>query len=175
LEISSQPKFCSVCRLASDPQVLVCEHCGSVFLDFPLEDHETIKNIPIRRAMDQLEVSGSLNIPSRGMAFFLFGKTKPIAVLNEEVIYLGRVEKETTEAFVDLSIVNGFDMGVSRRHAMIQKHENRVEIMDLYSSNGTFLNGIQILPEKFHPLTSGTMIQLGHLKLIIIYSWRSDR
>jgi hypothetical protein len=144
-------------------------------MDLPGEDHETIKNIPVRRAMDTLGVDVTLNIPSRGMAFFLFGKTKPIAVLNEDVIYLGRVEKETLETFVDLSLVNGLEMGVSRRHAMIERHENRVDIMDLHSSNGTFLNGVQILPEKFHQLTSGTMIQLGHLKLIIIYSWRSNR
>jgi pSer/pThr/pTyr-binding forkhead associated (FHA) protein len=109
------------------------------------------------------------------MAFFLYGKSEPFAVLNEDVIYLGRKEKESTEVFVDLSSVDGFTQGVSRRHAMIQRLENRVEIMDLHSSNGTFLNGSRLLPEKPYELKSGTVIQLGRLKLVTIYSWIANR
>lgn len=58
---------------------------------------------------------------------------------------------------------------------MIQRQENRVEIMDLHSSNGTFLNGARLLPEKFYELKSGTVVQLGRLKLIAIYSWIANR
>lgn len=174
MKTTSLPKFCPICKSQNEEGALVCDYCGTVFVDLHLGE-ETTKNMSNRRATDLLGNSGELRPPSHGMAFFLFGKTEPFAVLNEDLIYLGRVEKETTEAFVDLTPVDGFDMGVSRRHAMIQRQENRVEIMDLHSSNGTFLNGNRLLPEKFYELKSGTVIQLGRLKLIAIYSWNVNR
>lgn len=162
--------------MRNDQKALVCDYCGAVFVDLDLENYETTKNITNRRATDLMGNSDELKLPaSQGIAFFLFGKTEPYAVLNEDLIYLGRMEKETTEAFVDLSFADGFDMGVSRRHAMIQRQDNRVEIMDLHSSNGTFLNGNRILPEKLYEIKSGTLIQLGRLKLITIFSWNPNR
>lgn len=175
METTSPSKFCPVCKSGNERDALVCEYCGAVFVDLHLEDYETTKNITNRRATDLLGNRSELKSPSQGMAFFLFGKTEPFSVLNEDLIYLGRVEKETTEAFVDLSMVDGFDLGVSRRHAMIQRQEDRVDIMDLHSSNGTFLNGNRLLPEKFYELKSGAVIQLGRLKLIAIYSWNANR
>jgi hypothetical protein len=161
--------------LGNEQNALVCEYCGTVFVDLHLEDYETTKNVTSRGATDLLNASSELKPPSQGLAFFLYGKTEPFSVLNEDLIYLGRLEKETTEVFVDLTLADGFNLGVSRRHAMIQRQENRVEIMDLHSSNGTFLNGNRILPEKFYELKSGTVIQLGRLKLIAIYSWNANR
>ncbi len=174
MDTTALPKFCPVCKLENDRNSVVCDHCGAVFVDLHLGE-ETTKNIENKRATDLLGATHELKVPPQGMAFFLFGKTEPFHVRVEEVIYLGRVEKETTEAFVDLTLVDGFEMGVSRRHAMIQRQENRVEIMDLHSGNGTFLNGNRLLPNKFYELTSGTVIQLGRLKLIAIFSWNPNR
>jgi hypothetical protein len=178
LEENALPKFCPVCKLANDQAALVCEYCGSVFVDLHLENYETTQNITNRRATDLLEQPQDLKTPAHGMAFFLFGKTEPLAVYDDDVIYLGRLDKdskETNEAFVDLTLAAGFTQGVSRRHAMIQRQDNRVEIMDLHSSNGTFLNGNRLLPSKFYELRSGTVIQLGRLKLIAIFSWIANR
>jgi pSer/pThr/pTyr-binding forkhead associated (FHA) protein len=166
--------------LANDQDALVCEYCGTVFVDLHLESYETTKNVTNRRATDLLnENQQTLKSPSHGMAFFLFGKTEPLAVFDEDVIYLGRLDKDsketTREAFVDLALAAGFTQGVSRRHAMIHRQDNRVELMDLHSSNGTFLNGNRLLPSKFYELKSGTVIQLGRLKLIAIFSWIANR
>lgn len=174
METTSLPKFCPVCKLPNKPNALVCDSCGAVFVDLHL-GAETTRNMTDRRATDFVRNTGELNVPSKGMAFFLYGKTEPFAVLNEDLIYLGRKDKESTEVFVDLTTVDGFTQGVSRRHAMIQRQENRVEIMDLHSSNGTFLNGSRLLPEKPYELKSGTVIQLGRLKLVTIYSWIANR
>lgn len=174
METNTLPKFCPVCKRPNSQDTLVCDFCGAVFVDLHLGD-QTTRNMTSRRATDSTGHTGELNVPSKGMAFFLYGKSEPFAVLNEDVIYLGRKEKESTEVFVDLSSVDGFTQGVSRRHAMIQRLENRVEIMDLHSSNGTFLNGSRLLPEKPYELKSGTVIQLGRLKLVTIYSWIANR
>lgn len=168
------PKFCPVCKLANKHTNLVCNFCGAVFVDLHLND-ETTRNMSNMRSTDLLENYRELKMPPRGMAFFLFGKTQPFAVQQEDIIYLGRPEKETSETFVNLALVDGFNYGVSRRHAMIQREQNRVEIMDLYSSNGTFLDGTRLLPSKAYELKSGTVIQLGRLKLVAIFSWSTNR
>ena len=143
-------------------------------MDLQLGDRTT-NNVTNRRATDQMNQEQELHVPSQGMAFFLFGKTEPFSIRTEDLIYLGRLEKETTEAFVDLALVDGFSLGVSRKHAMIQRVDNRCEITDLGSSNGTYLNGERILPSNPHELKSGTVIQLGRLKLIAIFSWITSR
>lgn len=173
METGSQPKFCSICKMANDNRAIVCEFCGASFVDLHL-GRVTTQNITNRRTTDLIHPDHELKPPLHGMAFFLHGLTEPFALLNDDVIYLGRLEeteKDTIEVFVDLNLVDGFAQGVSRRHAMIQKVENRYEITDLHSSNGTFLNGTRLLPEKPYELKSGAVVQLGRLKLITIFSW----
>jgi hypothetical protein len=170
LDTSSLPKFCPVCKLANKPDTLVCEFCGTVLVDFEFGDDVTTKNVPIRRATDQPVDPYELPAPQRGISFFLFGKTEPFSTLTDEVIYLGRLDKETTEVVVDLNLLDGFNLGVSRRHAKIQIVDGQYEITDMFSSNGTFLNGQRLLPPKSYPLKSGTVIQLGRLKLIVMHS-----
>jgi pSer/pThr/pTyr-binding forkhead associated (FHA) protein len=43
-------------------------------------------------------------------------------------------------------------------------------LVDLNSANGTWLNGERLAPTKKYDLPSGAVIQLGRLKLLVIYS-----
>ena len=113
--------------------------------------------------------SGQLSVPAKGLAVFLPGNTTPFAVLTEEEVILGRKTGEGSEAIVDLTNLDGFPKGVSRRHALIRAVENGYVIVDLNSSNGTWLNGQKLIPTKSNELPSGSVVQLGHLKLILIY------
>ena len=170
MDTSSLPKFCPVCKLANKPETLVCEFCGTVLVDLEFGDDVTTKNVPIRRATDQPADPYELPSPSRGIAIFLFGKTEPFAIMVEETFYFGRTDKETTDVIVDLAHLDAFNLGVSRKHAKIQRVGDEYEITDLFSSNGTFINGQRLLPPKSYPLKSGTVIQMGRLKLIVIHS-----
>ncbi len=54
------------------------------------------------------------------------------------------------------------DGRVSRRHAILTNENGQVTIMDMQSSNGTFVNGQRIPPHKPIPLTYATVrIELG--------------
>ncbi|WKZ37253.1 MAG: FHA domain-containing protein [Anaerolineales bacterium] len=173
MQTGSLPKFCPVCKLANDNRAVICEFCGASFVDLHL-GRETTRNITNRRTTDLIHQDYELKTAYHGMAFFLHGKTEPFALHDDDVIYVGRLEeaaKDTIEVFVDLAPVDGFAQGVSRRHAMIQRVENRYEIIDLHSSNGTFLNGTRLLPSKPYELKSGAVVQLGRLKLILIFTW----
>lgn len=56
---------------------------------------------------------------------------------------------------------------VSRRHARIVVHGDRVTIEDLDSKNGTWINGRKITT---HTLTNGDEILLGHTRVRIVFA-----
>jgi pSer/pThr/pTyr-binding forkhead associated (FHA) protein len=43
------------------------------------------------------------------------------------------------------------------------------EIINLDSTNGTWLNELRLVPNKPYPLTSGAQIRLGRMHLFTIY------
>jgi pSer/pThr/pTyr-binding forkhead associated (FHA) protein len=55
--------------------------------------------------------------------------------------------------------------GVSRRHVLLRPAGTKVFVIDLGSTNGTFVNGIQITRGWARPLTSGCLLTLGRLNL----------
>ena len=58
---------------------------------------------------------------------------------------------------------------------MIRAVENGYMLIDLNSSNGTWLNGQILVPTIVYELPSGSNIQLGHLKLVAIYQEASGK
>ena len=81
----------------------------------------------------------------------LAGQT--IDVENEVVI--GR---EDTDLTID-------DVELSRRHAVVRRHASRLQVEDLGSTNGTYVDGIRI--EEPTILGGGAEIQLGTTKLVV--------
>jgi pSer/pThr/pTyr-binding forkhead associated (FHA) protein len=53
---------------------------------------------------------------------------------------------------------------VSRYHVLLFVRAERVIIMDLESSNGTFVNGAQVLPDMLVRLADGDLIQIGRVR-----------
>src|SRR6478672_5474468 len=81
----------------------------------------------------------------------LAGQT--IDVENEVVI--GR---EDTDLTID-------DVELSRRHAVVRRHASRLQVEDLGSTNGTYVDGTRI--EEPTILGGGAEIQLGITKLVV--------
>ena len=55
------------------------------------------------------------------------------------------------------------DQGVSRRHADILIQNDRAELRDLGSTNGTSINGH---PVQYQQLQHGDVIRVGHTRLV---------
>jgi pSer/pThr/pTyr-binding forkhead associated (FHA) protein len=52
---------------------------------------------------------------------------------------------------------------------MIRRKGDGYEILDMGSTNGTWLNQYLLLPDKPYPLKSGTQIRLGRLSLLVLF------
>ncbi|MBS2036371.1 FHA domain-containing protein [bacterium] len=57
------------------------------------------------------------------------------------------------------------DNQVSREHAVIQAKDGRVMVCDRNSSNGTFINGHKLEPNKWYELKSGCKLEMGQTEL----------
>lgn len=71
---------------------------------------------------------------------------------------------------IDLEPFDGHVKGVSRRHATIYQHQNRLMIRDLASANGTALNEMMLEQGKGYRLRHGDTISIGTLKLQIFFA-----
>jgi hypothetical protein len=154
-------KFCPACKLGNDANAVNCKHCGA-----------SLDLTSARSSPGEKDAQGAreYSIPSDGVAFYFSGITTPIAVTTDEEFILGRKTEGESEPLVDLTNPDGFAMGVSRRHAMVRAAGNGYVIIDLNSSNGTWVDGKILVPTQQYDLPSGGLIQLGRLKLVAIYN-----
>jgi len=169
--------FCPVCKGSNDEGALLCAYCGT-----PLQNEEvdpttfTMKNVgrfqpDVLGKPETAEIPAS--IPEGSVAIYVMGETKPIAVTDVEELILGRRVIEGTDEIVDLTPFGALEKGVSRKHAVIRKVEGAYEIVDLYSTNGTWVDEQRLLPNKIYPLKSGVKIRLGQLLLYILFGLRN--
>ncbi len=85
-------------------------------------------------------------------------------------VTLGRYDPETgTAPDVDLTPFGAEDLGVSRRHARIDIHEDALRITDLGSANATYLNGLRLTAHQPRILRDGDEVRLGHLKMQVTF------
>jgi pSer/pThr/pTyr-binding forkhead associated (FHA) protein len=71
---------------------------------------------------------------------------------------------------IDLSPYNAYANGVSRLHAAIKLVNNQVVMIDLGSSNGTYINGTRLSPYVEMPVADGDIAYIGKLKIQLLIS-----
>jgi hypothetical protein len=95
------------------------------------------------------------------------GKILPLASRNE--FTLGRLsEGQPIMPDIDLTPYQAYASGVSRLHAVVKRDAERVMVMDLGSSNGTYVNGRRINPHVEESLNHGDILALGKLKIQVL-------
>ena len=95
------------------------------------------------------------------------GQILPLADRTE--FTLGRVgEAQPIMPDIDLTPYQAYASGVSRLHAVIKREHEQVYVMDLDSSNGTYLNGKRLQPNSMQALSHGDMLSLGKLKIQVL-------
>lgn len=70
---------------------------------------------------------------------------------------------------VDLTPYAGYRMGVSRKHSSLRLEDNQLNLWDLGSSNGTFINGTRLNPHRPYPVRDGDEIRLGQMVLRMFF------
>lgn len=98
------------------------------------------------------------------LALRIKGRPDPIHIEITGQYVIGRVHPRSEERpDLDLNKFGAFFHGVSRKHIAITKDGNLLQIEDLGSTNGTYLNGMKLYPHQPRMLRDGDELCLGHL------------
>lgn len=161
---------CPNCKRENDPAERVCVFCGA-----PLDT----KEISTRTLKDTDFEEGR---PHWGTARFDARMYLTINVrdsADQHIFYfdefdeliLGRKDPHTgDEPDLDLEIYDATEKGVSRRHAAIIRRDLSLNLLDMNTPNGTFLNGQRLVPNQPRLLRDGDEIRLGHLVMRIAFA-----
>jgi hypothetical protein len=92
----------------------------------------------------------------------------PVHVADRVVI--GRIDADGSDKVdIDLMPYEGRKLGISRRHAALYRSRHTVSLVDLNSSNGTYLNGIRLVPHQPRLLREGDEVRMGNMRFRITF------
>jgi hypothetical protein len=174
-ELEASIKFCPMCHGKNAKDAMVCISCGASLDE---KKYDTTKNDEIEvtysEKPEELYIDEAI-IPKQGIAVYFAETTKPFVVRTDKEFIIGRSLIPTTEAMLNLSDFDGFRMGLSRRHAMVRQAGTGYEIIDLSSTNGTWLNGERLIPYTPYPLPSSSRLLLSRIRLVVFYHPKKER
>ncbi|HVO41350.1 MAG TPA: FHA domain-containing protein [Aggregatilineales bacterium] len=170
-------QVCPNCSHRNRPGVVFCENCGASLIgDSPLhtksisggKDNGTTVSMAVKSA---LQGAGSDIFGKGAMLRIEIEGAEPILLKPKPETVFGRRDPATgLMPDVDLTPFAGYRMGVSRRHAAVRQNiENRLDLWDMGSSNGTYLNGTKLDPNKPYTLHDGDEIRMGQMVMRVFY------
>ena len=162
---------CSNCKHKNIAGALFCSECGvPLYVEDLLRTQHiatgSMKEKTTKKSHRPAPAATALN---QWVTLHLLdtGQVLPLSERNE--FTLGRIsEGQPIVPDIDLSPYQAYASGVSRLHAIIKREADRVMLLDLGSSNGTFVNGKRLNPNSEQVLNNGDVVALGKLKLQIL-------
>lgn len=154
---------CQNCGFENRDGLIFCEQCGVAL--------GTI-SIGTRQLADPDTLSaGSEKLDEEYVVMLhIDGQEDPLTIQVQDQILLGRTGGETDSMpLINLDPMGAENSGVSRRHAILKRVDDRLNISDMGSTNHTFLNGQQLQEYDELVLRDGDQIRLGQLVMRVFY------
>lgn len=144
------------------------DHLDSIYDEPPISEESTKPFNPVR------EENHPPNYFGKSSQFLLHieGFNKPLVVpfSGDNEVIIGRTTLNTVMApDVDLSVVRGEQMGVSRMHAAMKFENDQILITDIGSANHTYINGKRVFPDEIRVLHDGDEVWFGRLRCKVQY------
>jgi hypothetical protein len=106
----------------------------------------------------------------REILFVIRGMIERVVMKDNTTATLGRFDTGTIpNAEIDLIPYGAIDRGVSRRHCEVLLRDNQLHVVDLGSTNGTFLAGVRLNPNEPTLLRKGDELLLGRLAVQVLF------
>ena len=149
---------------------MICTECGAQLVGM---DTLVIQTITDEQIAEELRKKAPRPDPATQVDSWISlhlidsGKILPVTSKNE--FSLGRLsEGQPIMPDIDLTPYEAYASGVSRLHVVVKRAGNKVMVMDLGSSNGTYINGRRINPHIDETLNHGDILALGKLQIQIL-------
>lgn len=170
-------KICPVCKHNNAASASVCSSCGGLLEGKPTDPMEVTEYFGAHPGVSAERAAAATNlalIPQDGVGIYIPDAPKTLYVRVHKELIFGRQTETVLENLLDLTEFDAFKQGISRRHAMLRPTKNGFEVIDLSSRNGTWLNGLRLIPKKPYPLDSGSQLRLGQMQLMIMFHVRGN-
>ncbi len=164
--------ICPNCQHKEMSGAIYCSKCGAQLIDMTIATHKISTDDETPPDSGQPVGTSSTTPPGKLQSWISLnliesGQILPLADRNE--FTLGRsAEGQPIVPDVDLSPYNAYANGVSRLHALLKLVKGQVVLVDLGSSNGTYLNGNRLAPYAEMLVTHGDIVYLGKLKIQLL-------
>ncbi len=130
---------------------------------------QLLTTVEVENARRPVEIDETMPLDKqKQVSLVIQGVPIRLLLVQNTAITLGRTDtRANVYPDIDLTPYGGSETGVSRSHASLQYKNRTLFITDLGSSNGTYINGQRLHPNKPEPVTIGDMIVLGRLTMQI--------
>ena len=161
---------CPSCRYENLDGTVFCSDCGAQISGI---DPLITQNISEEQLPDTaVNLNSNTSFPKDLDAWasvHLVDSGQILPLADRAEFTLGRIsESQPIMPDIDLTPYQAYASGVSRLHAVIKRDREQVFVVDLDSSNGTYLNGKRLKPNTNQALNHGDMLSLGKLKIQIL-------
>jgi hypothetical protein len=163
---------CPNCQHSEYEGEILCTKCGARLMSAPQLDTQALNTqelLPLTQPLPSTESALSLQVGQ--IALVLLGAPQPIILEGREEYILGRGTnpEQPTEEVIDFNRYGGRERGVSRQHASLQVAYRELLLVDMQSTNGTWVNGKLLTPHQPLHLADGDEVRLGKLSLRVYF------
>lgn len=140
-----------------------------------LGTHDTFilgKNRSLRSMLDKRPAKSTDSLlPHTDVTLLVRGIPEHIVVSDDKSIVLGRMDmgNKGIQPDLDLNPYGATMRGVSRIHARLFMQDKHLYIVDLHSTNGTYLAGKRLEADTPTRLSNGAEVLLGSLLIQIVF------
>lgn len=162
-------KECPNCHAEVADSELICSKCGSLLIPISKET-QALSNTDFEDGTPRMGTSFFGRRTNLVIQVREHSKTFVLDAHDIEEVIIGRYDPDTGESPpIDLHDCDAINKGVSRRHAALIKDNNKLQLVDRGSPNGTYLNGQRLVANEPRYLRDGDEVRLGHLVLVISF------
>ncbi len=165
---------CNECAATNFEGALFCSECGRFLLETPEKNTTQLPfteygRLPSPPPLVQENVEPSSE--ERNLTFVIPSSRYRLKLTVGNEVLIGRGDQSSgIIPGVDLTEVQGADFGVSRQHAKLQNTKRGLVLIDLNSTNGTYLNNFRLSPHHLYQVSTGDEIQFGELLVHVFIS-----
>lgn len=162
-------KICPHCQFANPIDATFCARCSVNLI--PLLTARVTPSVP-----EQVLKPSPPNydefvekLQPENLLLVVAGKGQPIYLKKNKATVLGREVSSETTPRLDLTPYDGLLLGVSRQHASLEVSKTGYSVRDLESTNGTWVNGVKLVPHRQYKLENGDLLRLGQMGVYVYF------
>lgn len=163
---------CPKCGTLLREEQLVCLKCGTLLFDPKLSTAHTRIEPQLLLLRRRRRGGTGMLAPGRVIRLRIRGLTEKLVFEEGTEIVLGRIDITHPDlSRFDLTPFGGHERGVSREHALLRLRDGRLQVTDLRSANGSFINLRRLEPNRPYTLKDGDELTLGNLTIVVNFDY----